>query len=221
MHRRPPLLVAFACLFLLLPVGNYVARASVRGLPLGDPARVLGAFGWVGGALLAGSFLVGIGLLAVRRWGWWLFLAYAPLLVAFDLYHLVRRPTAFNTGALAQTAFAFAAMAYFLRRDVHAPYLSATPRGWRARRRYPLAIAIEVDGAALRTRDFGARGCYVEWPGTPLTPGAEVRVRFSLGAGAFELVARVARVDAGGAGLAFSDPPPQLARLVAAEARGR
>lgn len=202
-HRRPPLVWAFAAFFLLLPAFNYVARAYRKGLSVVDTARVLEGFGPVGQALLAGGVLVGVGLLSVRVWGWWLFVVYAPLLTLYDLYLFVGHPVLYNVGALAQTALGFLAVGYFLRRDIYAPYLARTRRGWRGGRRHALELPVDVDGVARATRDLSAGGCFVVWPGCDLAPGTQVRVGFELGGQSFELPARVARVDDMGAGLAF------------------
>ena len=204
--RRPALLTAIGVLFLLLPLLNYFALSLLwlhRGVPMVDPVSFASRMPLVGRALWLAPPVVGLGLLLVSRWGWWLFLVYAPALAAYNLMSLVGSPTLFNSAAVLQTLLAFASMAYLLRRDVYAPYLSPVRRGWRHSPRIPLSALITVDGVERRTLNVSDGGCYVEWPGYPGKSGDALSLQLALGGETFSLQAGAARIDNAGVGLAF------------------
>lgn len=203
--RRPPLLTAIAAFFLLSPIGSYFITAYMRHRSVFDPAHVLR--GTHDNALGLTVFLfplfVGVGLWLVRSWGFWLFLAYTPLLLLFNVREIVARPNLFSFSALGQNVLLFAAIGYVLQKDISAPFFASTPRGWRRAKRVPLTIDVTVEGMTLKTRDLSEGGCFVLWPDCPRSLGEPVKVKFEHGGRTFELVAGVARIDSEGVALAF------------------
>jgi hypothetical protein len=201
---RPWLINAFGCFFLLLPLGNYAARVWVNHAAWSEPGAVLAGASPIALAMIFFPLLVGIGLLTVSRWGWWLFVVYAPALCLYSIYVLIRRPVLFNVGALAQTVIAFAAIRYFLRRDIYAPYLADAPRGWRGKTRLSRSLDVTVDGKSLKTRDVSELGCYLLWPASGKASGDAIKVHVSMGGREVELAGTVARVDEAGLGVRFT-----------------
>ena len=189
-----------------MPVLNYGGAAYARNA-LTEPAKVLAAIGTLGQILLVLSVVVGIGLLSRHRWGWLGFLVYAPALVAHNVWTVAAWPSGYNVGAVIQTAVAFGAMGYFLRRDVFAPYLSAAPRGWRRSNRKSVSLQCSVDGEPRQMTNIAAGGCFVEWHDCGKRPGEQVVVSFVLDDRTWEFKCGVARVVNGGAGLAFRGVP--------------
>ena len=144
--RRPWTLLFFGIAFLLLPFLNYLGITSQLQISPQMPVVALKLLNPVELILLFTPILVGIGLLAVKRWGWWLFLAYAVVLIVHNIYALARSPGYYNAGALIQTILGVAAVLYFVRRDISAPYMRMYPRGWRIQKRKPVEVEVLVDG---------------------------------------------------------------------------
>lgn len=201
--RRPLLLTLFAAALLLSPFVNFASRAHILGIPGSEPLQVLRTYEIGSFLLLVAPIPVAIGLLMVKTWAWWLFVIYAPALAIYDLAVMFQDASTFNTAALLQTVFCFAAMGYFLRRDVYVPYWSPVSRGFRSQVRHGLEVPVRVDDVAARTRDIGNRGCFVYWPECDRQPGSSVHLELDLGGTVFKLRCGVARVDAAGAALAF------------------
>ena len=199
------LLTAIGLFFLLSPIGSYLIQAYVRGVSIFGPARVLRGthdtpFGLT---VLLAPLLVGTGLILVKRWGWWLFMAYTPLLLFYNARVLLASGGAFPVAALAQNVLLFASIAYFLRKDIYAPFFAASPRGWRRGARVPMVVDVVADGEAHKTRDFSEGGCFVVWPACPHKLGGAVDIKFEIDGKKYELSAGVARIEAEGVALAF------------------
>lgn len=75
--RRPASLTTFGALFVGLPLSNYASIAYRLGLPLSHPGTIFANLNPLEIILLAGAVPVGAGLLMVKKWGWWSFLAYS------------------------------------------------------------------------------------------------------------------------------------------------
>lgn len=214
---RPRTLIFFAGLLIALPFVNYFGLAAQYGLPWSYPLLVLKKTPPIALLLWAAPLPIGAGLLRVRRWAWYALLVYAGALILYNLAALgFSFPTGlvwYNAGALAATVFGFAAMVYFLQRDVSAPYMRNYPRGWRYQKRRPVSVPVQVDDRQLVTRDLSISGFYIDWPDCTFDPGDSVPVLLPLDAedeastedanSELRLEGGVVRVDSNGAGVAF------------------
>lgn len=211
---RPTTLVFFGVVFLLLPFLNYFAYSYRYGIPLRFVGLILETMPLPFMGLMLLSFPVGIGLLLVQKWGWFLFLGYAGLLVSYDLYVIFTNPDPYNFLALLNAVLGCAAVMYFARKDVSAPYMKMYPRGWRGQKRVPHVMQIKVEDTELKTRDLSATGFYADWPNCPYNPNDGVRLRFELDGEIFDIRGGVVRVDDNGAGIAFRDLSDEQSRLL-------
>ncbi|MCR9145019.1 MAG: PilZ domain-containing protein [bacterium] len=203
--RRPLTLTLFGIAFLLMPLINYVAIALRAGIPVSDVAGVFARLNLFEIVLLFGSVPVAIGLLLVKKWGWWTFLAYACALIVYNATVFALQPFAGNLGAVLLALFGMLAVAYIMRNDISAPYIKMYPRGWRLQKRKPLVFEIVADDIMRRTKDAHERGVYIEWPECSLEPGAEVTLAFRLNDNRYDLTGGVVRTDPEGVGVAFRD----------------
>ena len=210
--RRPISLVLVGFLMLALPIINYLNIAFVLHLPLHVDELIFGTLEPYEVVLLLAPIPVGIGLLLVKRWGWWLFLIFSLAMILYNAVVFAVRPAMENLGALILAVFGLAALAYVLRPDISAPYMKMYPRGWRGQKRRPISARIQVDGQELETLDVSVRGVYVRWSGCDREPGEATRVVLNLGDENFELDAGIVRVDRLGAGLAFRNLDASMLR---------
>ncbi|MEQ9363454.1 MAG: hypothetical protein RIF32_04385 [Leptospirales bacterium] len=188
-----------------MPAINYAAIALRTGVGVGDAAGVFARLNLFEIGLLFGSVPVAAGLLLVKKWGWWSFLAYSVALIVYNATIFALQPFAGNLGALLLALFGMLAVAYMMRNDISAPYIKMYPRGWRLQKRKPLVFEIVANGIMRRTKDAHERGVYVEWPDCDLDPGAEVTMAFRLNDNRYDLIGGVVRTDPEGVGLAFRD----------------
>jgi len=204
---HPRLLILIGVIFLLMPFVNYFAVAQYGNTPLSDYDVVLSHLGKAPLAVrlffLLTPFAIGLGLLKVKRWAWWLFLVYSVSLAAYDIYVLVGSPALYNIGATAQTVFATVTIIYLTRKDIYAPYFSATPRGFRAGKRYPLVIDATVAGASGKSRDISSTGIYVRLTGLACKVADRVDVSFVVDGTELKCQAEVIRAEPEGVALAY------------------
>jgi len=213
---RPRTLILFASILIALPFLNYFGLAAQYGLPWSYPLLVFKKTPIAALLLWAAPLPIGIGLLLVRLWAWYALLVYAAVLVLYNLAALLFSgggAGVYNAGALGVTVFGFAAMVYFLQRDVSAPYAKTYPRGWRYQKRSPVIAPVLVDDRKLETRDLSESGFYADWPDCPYEPNDSVDVELPLDAederstedrnAALRIEGGVVRVDPNGAGVAF------------------
>ncbi|MCH8194779.1 MAG: hypothetical protein IIB12_01770, partial [Chloroflexi bacterium] len=192
---RPRTLLIFGVGFILLPFVNYFIIAKDLNIHYSLPEFVFAKLNPAAAVLLLAPFVIGVGLLMVKRWAWRLFLVYALVVVAYDLAILLTAPVVYNARMLLQTLFGLAAVMYFTQPDISAPYMKMYPRGWRMQKRRPVVLDAVIDGVKRKTRDFGSRGLFADWPDCPHEPNDAVTVEFELDGRQFCLEAGIVRID--------------------------
>lgn len=201
---KPRALLVFGAVFMVLPVLNYFLVAYRLEIHYSLVAIVFSRMPAHTLVMLGLPFVVGIGLLQVKKWGWWAFLCYAVLLLSHNTVSFIIDPGYYNFGSIFNSLIFFIAIVYFTRKDISAPYFKMYPRGWRLQQRKPVVMKIKVNEMQLETNDFTQSGFYVEWADHDLSPGDEVQVRVTPAEGEERvLTGGVVRVDAAGAGIAF------------------
>ena len=107
------------------------------------------------------SVVVGIGLLMVKLWAWYLFLVYGIALVSYNLGILFLDKSVFTATPLVNSVVMVALIGYFLQKDVSAPYFRVYPRGWRGQKRFPVQVSVKIEGKKYLTHDFSEGGFFV------------------------------------------------------------
>lgn len=196
-------MVLFGILFILLPFMNFFTVAWHYHIPVhasGMFFRLLNVYQLI---LFFASIPVGIGLLMVKKWGWWAFLGYSATLVTYNIYSLINYPVAYNAQSLIEALIIIVSVAYFTHKDISAPYMKLYPRGWRLQRRSPVVLNVQIDDKNFSTRDAGLFGIYVSCSSPVFFTGQRVSVRFNVPDGTMDLTGGVVRVDDEGVGIAF------------------
>lgn len=202
---RPMPVIVFGVLFLVLPFINYINFAYQFEIPFHEFLKVLKTVDSIALVLSVIPFVVGTGILLVKRWGWFLFLAYSGLVLFYNSMVLISDPTEINILTLGQSVIGFTAIFYFLKPDISAPYMKMYGRGWRFQIRKPIETELSVNGTKLKTKDLSIAGFYVEWQDCPYELNQEVIVSLPLEKQIIESKAGIVRIDPLGAGIAFRE----------------
>ncbi|MCE9501511.1 MAG: PilZ domain-containing protein [Leptospira sp.] len=200
---RPKTLIIFGLIFLIFPVINYFNLCSRYGIKYYNLFQFIRLTGVTASFLTFFPVIVGIGLLNIKKWGFWLFLFYAPILIFYNLYTIIKSPIAFNVVALLQAVIGTYAVYYFTRKDISAPYMKMYPRGWRMQKRNPVALDALLNGEKVKTIDISSAGMYVEPALSEVSVNEEVDIQIEIGGQSIHLKAGVVRIDPGGLGLAL------------------
>ena len=200
---RPLPIIVFGILFLILPFINYINFAYQFQIPFQNFLEVMKTVDSIALVLAVITFAVGIGILLVKRWGWFLFLGYSLMVLFYNTMVLISEPSELNILTLIQSAVGFSAIFYFLKPDISAPYMKMYGRGCRFQKRRPIETDLIIDGQKLKTRDLSTTGFFVEWKDCPYELNQELKVTFPMSTFTLELKAGVVRLDSLGAGIAF------------------
>jgi hypothetical protein len=211
---RPLPILVFGVVFLLLPIANYIDFAYKLDISPSNFFFVIKNTNIFALVLAVLPFPVGIGILLVKRWGWWSFLLYSILTIFYNILVLISESEEMvgNAITLIQSSIGFTAMFYFLKPDISAPYMNIDSRGWRFQRRKPIETKVVINGLPLLTKDFSATGFYVEWPSSTLSLNQEVKIDLNLDGEDFKLNGGIVRIDERGVGLAFRSLEKEIQR---------
>lgn len=153
--------------------------------------------------LLLMAFVVGIGLLSVRRWGWYFFLFYASCLILYNMQVFYLSPKLENFIFLFNSLVGVFAVFYFSKKDISAPYFKMYPRGWRLQMRKPIVVEVEIDNAKFKTTDLSLGGFYILWSDCNYEINQEISFKIFIEDKVHSLKAGIVRLDENGVGIAF------------------
>jgi hypothetical protein len=167
MKKRPLSIVIISIFYLLEPVGNLVQAAYINKVPVFGSQGILSHLIWSDWIILCLFPIVGIGIYMVRKWGWYLFLSFSALLVFYNLFVFIYlNPNYPLAVVIFFILITTAITAFFLRKNVYAPYFNPRLRWWEiaARYRVPLETTLATTKGALncKTVDISETGCFVE-----------------------------------------------------------
>lgn len=209
-ERIPSVLLFFALVILMMPFTNYIGLAYKYQQPPIYVHEIFSRMNISEYVFLFSAFFSGLGLLLIKRWGWWLFVSASGVFLARNLFTFIAHPEYFDRGIHAvggpvvHTLFVFFALVYFLRRDIFMPYLSVHRSGWRFYKRYGIQVPVQIDENRYETENISQGGVFVLCNDChqPLSSG--VRVRFEIAGEDFEFDGGVAsRLPEHGIGIAF------------------
>ncbi len=158
--------------FLITPIVSYIATAYKLDLPLLDVKSILASFDKLNITLNLMGFLVGIGILGVKKWGYFIFLAFNSALIIHGFY-LLFQFNGIETDVMSKerlilnliiTILPFFLILYFLNSEISTPYLTLLPRGFRKKWRTEIPLkGILLDSLgnklSITTLDVSPTGC--------------------------------------------------------------
>ena len=158
--------------FIITPLVSYIATAYKLDLPLTNAKVILASFDKLNIILNLMGFLVGVGILGVKKWGYFVFLAFNSALIIHGFYLLFQyhgvETDFINTERLILnlviTILPFFLILYFLNSEISTPYLTLLPRGFRKKWRTEIPLKGNLldslgNTLAVTTLDISPTGC--------------------------------------------------------------
>ena len=182
MKKRPLSIVIISIFYFLEPIGNLIQAAYINNIPLFGDQSIVSRLLWSDWIILALFPVVGFGIYMVKKWGWYLFLAFSGLLIFYNIYvYKYLNPNYSLEVVLLFIVITTVISAFFLRKNVYTPYFNPRLRWWETATRYkaPLNTRISTDSGIepCRALDISETGCFIDYEGT-VTLGSSVMLVF-------------------------------------------
>lgn len=149
--------------------------------------------------------IVGLGILQVRPWGWYSFVLHSLAMLAYNVYNVFNAGNTYNYVIFYNSVLLLGFCAYFLRREISAPYFADEERGFRRSARQLIEKNVVINGHQLKTVDLSDRGLLANWPNCDLSPGNEVHILIE---GDQPRRGGIVRIDQDKVGIAFRAGAP-------------
>ena len=148
-------------------------------------------------------FLIAIGLIRVKKYGWYAFLIYACIVIIQNIYSITQIFNLQNLTTFFRTFFWIAIAIYFSKKDLSAPYFKMYPRGWRGEKRKPVEIKIKITEKEYLTADLSLSGLFVFYPNCPYILNEEIEIELTFNNSSLKILSGIVRIDENGIGIAF------------------
>lgn len=168
----PKPILIIGIFYLFTPVWSYLATSQYLNISVADFSKLISTFSKFSLFLNFLGFILGLGILGVKRWGYFLFLGFNFILILHGLYLLFTKgfQETFVLN-LVYTFVPFVIILYFLNKEISTPYLTLIPRGFRKKWRTEIPIGgyIILNGGTkmrLVTMDISPTGCLARVDGS-------------------------------------------------------
>ena len=170
MRKRPLAIIIIAFIYFFEPAGNLIQASIINNLPLFGEHSILYHLIWSDWVILCLFPIVGVGIYMVRKWGYYLFIGFSLLLIAYNLYvYFVMNPNYQLHIVLMFIIMITGMSSVFLRKHIYAPYFNPRLRWWEVASRYRIHLntSLLINNANLecRTLDISSTGCFVNYAG--------------------------------------------------------
>lgn len=196
--KRPKRITLIALSFILAPLLTTIYNLIFLAVPLNDSFRLYNPISIL---LLMMAPLVGIGILQVKRWGWYFFLSYIFIIILYNIDLFVAKSNVYYGLSLVQTTILSILAAFFLKHDISAPYFSVIQRGFRRGRRKKMRKIVYIANSEYKTIDISKRGILICWPNCKNKLGDEIKLKIYK-KGKF-ISGGIVRIDDSNVGIAF------------------
>ncbi|MCB1193279.1 MAG: PilZ domain-containing protein [Leptospiraceae bacterium] len=192
----------FGILILFLPVTYYYSISLKYEESFFLPIKVLKRINISDISLLFTALFSGIGLLMLKKWGWYLFIIPISLLVHNAIY-FSKYPNAYNVYSLIHTSLLLLAIMVFLQRDIFLPYIKRNWHGFRREERYLIETVVKINEADRMTENISSGGMLVSWLNCEIPKNQEVSLSFELGGELFVCKGGIVAVQEENVNIAF------------------
>ena len=170
MRKRPLSIIIIASIYLIEPFGNLILASFVNHLPIWGKHGILYHLIWSDWVILCLFPIVAVGIYMVRKWGFYLFIGFSVLLIAYNLYvHFVMNPNYQLHIVLLFIIMITGMSLVFLRKHIYAPYFNPRLRWWEVASRYRIHLNTKllINNSTLecQTLDISSTGCFVNYSG--------------------------------------------------------
>jgi PilZ domain len=169
--HRPLSIIIIAIIYLLEPVGTIAIGAYVNQMPFFGPDGIFAHLLWSDWLLLVMFPVVAAGIYSVKRWGWYLFVAFSVVLIGYNIFVYLFWNQNYSLAWIIFFIVVITAIsAVLLRRQVNAPYFNPRLRWWEIAARYKVTLAVRIltsDHGSMDAHllDLSESGCFVDYTG--------------------------------------------------------
>lgn len=211
-YKIPDSILASSILIMSLPILNLVEQVYHWNLGISNVFLFIQDLNILQLFFIFAPFLIGIGLLFVKKWAWYSLIIYLTILFLFDISQFISQTSLYNFGIILRTFVGAILLILFLRKDIQAPYFKLYPRGFRGEKRKPIHTRVKIENTIYETRDVSERGIYVDWANCDKNLNEEIHLEFlDIGNSSNKSLknipkftkASVVRIDEKGVGIAF------------------
>lgn len=193
--RKPASIVILSILFLISPAAVLLFNAALNMVPLFGHGSIIYRLPLQDILILALYPLSALSIYLVRKWGWWVLISSASLMILYNFITLLYNPFASFVLVILMNGALFSVALFFFRKHLIAPYFHPTLRWWEQDKRYEIDIYLKFIGMDRNViiSDISEGGCYI-FVDYLIGAGTELPVMIVCGSFHLKLRARVMRI---------------------------
>lgn len=163
MFRKPISILLLSILFIISPFVILVLNAAINMVPIYGYGSILFRLRSFDIVILCLYLITGVSIFFVKKWGWWVIVISALIMILYNLITLFLNPFASLFVILLMNLVIFSVTLFFFRKHMIAPYFNRKLRWWEQDQRYKIDIYLKFLGIDKNViiSDISEGGCYI------------------------------------------------------------
>lgn len=208
MKKRPWEIILISVIYILAPIGNILQAMFINHSSFNELIQHLKVIDWV---ILLSYPVIGILVFTVKKWGWYLFIAFSFILIILNVIGYIRNMNYSFVMLIIFNVLIIGITALFFSKHVMSPYFNPRVRWWEVPARFKLNLTatLHSDQTIIESQilDISQSGCFVSTT-TPLDIGANIWLEIKFSNKEVDCFGRVVRIaskkeDKNGYGIMF------------------
>jgi len=194
--RKPLSLIILSIIFFLSPFVILAFNAAINMVPLIGYGSIIFRLQFFDVIILCLYMITGISIFLVRKWGWWIIIFSAIVMIVYNLFTLFLNPFSSLVIVLIMNFLLFSITLFFFRKHIIAPYFNPQLRWWNQDQRYEIDIYLKFLGIDKNViiSDISEGGCYI-FVDFLIETGSELPLLIVCGSFRITLDAKIMRIS--------------------------
>jgi hypothetical protein len=181
MKQRPWEIILISVIYILAPIGNILQAMFINHSTFPDLIHQFKVIDWL---ILISYPVIGVLVFTVKKWGWYLFIAFSFILIILNVIGYLRNVNYSFVMLIVFNVLIVGITALFFSRHVMSPYFNPRVRWWEVPARFKLNLTatLHSDQNIIESQilDISKTGCFVQTE-TPLAISDKIwlEIKFS------------------------------------------
>lgn len=163
--RRPAGIIISSIIILAMPVFTILINSAIQSLPLSGAESIFSKMRITDVLILLVYLIAAVSVFTVTKAGWWLFIASAAGIFAYNIIVYSGSPLITVIGVLLFNVILFAVAGFFFRKHIIAPYFNPRLRWWEQASRYNVDLGVSLEYSDSYEigylEDLSLGGCFI------------------------------------------------------------
>jgi len=205
-RKKPPIILILSMLYFLMPI---VTLIYIYGMNFDSIGYFLNSISIFFLLRIFHPIIASIAILSINLKGLYVTIAYAILLMLYNLMSFFTGHTVFHPIIIYKLIITFLTILILTSKDIYYPYKSIEKRGFRKTLRRTIELYAYFNDIKKNIKNINEFGAYIKYQDCPIQNEIEIPMQITINNTKYTLQSKVKRVEKNGFAVTFLDNKPR------------